>query len=86
MHLYQSKIKLNTPTSLQFGSMGRKKDTPDTLRAAYIAAAATIVAALIAGLIAVFFSPPTHHTEGDCSGIFTGDVNSSITQDCSKKE
>ena len=79
------KIKLDTPTSLHLGFMGRKKDTSDTLRAAHIAAAATIVAALIAGLFAMF-SPSSISTEGDCSGIFTGDVNSSITQDCSKKE
>ncbi len=51
---------------------------------AYIGAAATVLAAIIAGLFTLFASP-TINTEGDCSSIITGEVNSNITLNCSKE-
>ena len=52
---------------------------------AYISVAATLLAAIIAGLFTLFASP-TIHTEGDCSNVITGDINSGVTLNCSKED
>lgn len=55
-------------------------------KVAYIGAAATVLAAIIAGLFSLFGSSPTIYTEGDCSSVITGEVNSNVTLNCSKKD
>ena len=55
-----------------------------SLKVAYIAAAATIIAAIIVAAF-TFFSAPKIKTEGNCSGVFTGDIHGDIDQDCSDK-
>lgn len=55
----------------------------ETMKAAYIGAVVTLLAAVIAGLFALF-AAPNISTQGDCSGVITGDVNGSITQNCNQ--
>ncbi len=54
------------------------------LKATYIAAAATIIAAFIAGAFTLF-GLSSISTQGNCSGVFTGEINDTIEQDCSQK-
>jgi len=53
------------------------------MKAAWITAIATLFAAVIAGLFALF-SQPSISTQGDCAGVITGDVNQNVVMDCSK--
>ena len=67
-------------------SKENKRNLSDTMKAAYIGAIAAVVAASIAGLFALFSSAPSISTQGDCSSVVTGDINSNLTLNCSKKD
>lgn len=60
-----------------------KQAMSHTIKAAYIGAAAALLAALIAGLFTLF-SQPEINTKGDCAGVITGDINASVNLDCDK--
>ena len=69
-------------------SKENKRSISDTMKAAYIGAIAAVVAAVIAGLFALLSSSSSSSvtTQGDCSSVITGDINSNLTLNCSKKD
>ena len=66
------------------GAERRESKMSDALKAAWIGAVVILLAALITGLFALF-AAPNISTQGDCSGVMTGDVNASITQNCTNR-
>lgn len=75
-----------SPPPRLISSKENKRNLSDTMKAAYIGAIAAVVAAIIAGLFALFSSTPSISTQGDCSSVVTGDINSNLTLNCSKKD
>jgi len=67
----------------------QKKSASETMKAAYIGAIAVLIAAVIAGLFAFFSNPPGPKllsTQGDCSGIITGDIQAPVNQNCTSED
>jgi hypothetical protein len=75
-------LKIEKPIYKASPSKGKADKTSHTLKAAYITVAGTILAAIIAGLFALY-SQPSITTQGDCSGVYTGDINQPLNVDCS---
>ncbi|MBV6447755.1 SEFIR domain-containing protein [Nitrosomonas sp.] len=75
-----------SPPPRFISSKENKRNLSDTMKAAYIGAIAAVAAAIIAGLLALFSPTSSISTRGDCSSVVTGDINSNLTLNCSKKD
>ncbi len=77
--------KAAKPEKTETTTVRHKTPVSDTIKAAYIGAAAVLLAAIVAGLF-TFLSGTEYTTQGDCSSILTGDINSSVALNCTSED